>query len=576
MYALAFIAAINARVGIKLAMRHPVAKFARAKLPPSSTRSFDIAEGAPSSPLGYEYMSLKKEILKPRRLSKSGTIPAWVRGKLYRNGPALFDIGGDTANHWFDGQAMIHCFDFHGSDSEETEVGYSNRFLDTTNLRAHRAAGKFAVPEFGTDPYWRGTMAERLSSSLRWLSGITAGNRSAAGKAWQKAGENQNANVNVHLLSGRLVALTELPVAMEFDETLDTVGPIEWNDTEEGVMSTAHPLKLEDGRSLNLLTVIGSQCQYILYTTPNEKVTNVKRTRVATIDTEKASYMHSFGATKNWYVLAETPWKFSVSRALGQLTWKALHAMNSLVIGETPEPSDVFKWTGDVAPATWILVNRATGDIVRINVPSFFTLHFVNCFELDNGTVAVDVMCYERAGYSPLSLQKLRAGVKADIPGGQVRRYFLNPDTKEWSFEVLEDGICEMPCIDERYSSRHRYIYGVGEHYESIVRVDAEKPGRGRRAWSALNCSCGEPIFVPQPGGREGDGVLLSVVFDAAAQASFLLVLDAGRMKELARLPLPFCIPKMIHGLFVPDDGEEITVNADPSTPAEPRVPVNA
>ena len=87
---------------------------------------------------------------------------------------------------------------------------------------------------------------------------------------------------------------------MEFDETLDTVGPIEWNDTEEGVMSTAHPLKLEDGRSLNLLTVIGSQCQYILYTTPNEKVTNVKRTRVATIDTQMASYMHSFGVTRNW------------------------------------------------------------------------------------------------------------------------------------------------------------------------------------------------------------------------------------------------------------------------------------
>ena len=59
----------------------------------------------------------------------------------------------------------------------------------------------------------------------------------------------------MHQLSGRLVALTELPVAMEFDETLDTVGPVEWKDAEEGVMSTAHPLKLEDGRSLNLLTV---------------------------------------------------------------------------------------------------------------------------------------------------------------------------------------------------------------------------------------------------------------------------------------------------------------------------------
>ena len=195
MYALAFLAAVNARLGIKLAMRHPVAKFARAELPPSSTQWLDTADEVPSSPLGYEYMSVKEEVKKPRRLSRSGTIPAWVRGKLYRNGPALFDFGDDTANHWFDGQAMIHCFNFHGSDNEETEVAYSNRFLDTTNLRAHRAAGKFAVPEFGTDPYWRSTMAERLSSSFRWLSGITLATRSPARS--RKPDENQNANVNV-------------------------------------------------------------------------------------------------------------------------------------------------------------------------------------------------------------------------------------------------------------------------------------------------------------------------------------------------------------------------------------------
>jgi hypothetical protein len=55
----------------------------------------------------------------------------------------------------------------------------------------------------------------------------------------------------------------------------------------------------------------------------------------------------------------------------------------------------------------------------------------------------------------------------------------------------------------------------------------------------------------------EGDGVLLSVVFDAASRVSFLLVLNAQDLTEHARLPLPFCIPKMIHGLFVPEDGKE-------------------
>ena len=37
-------------------------------------------------------------------------VPSWVKGVLYRNGPAMFEIGNDKFNHWFDGQAMIHAF----------------------------------------------------------------------------------------------------------------------------------------------------------------------------------------------------------------------------------------------------------------------------------------------------------------------------------------------------------------------------------------------------------------------------------------------------------------------------------
>ena len=34
-----------------------------------------------------------------------------------------------------------------------------------------------------------------------------------------------------------------MQVAIEFDKTLDTVGPVEWNDAEEGVMSTVKLLR---------------------------------------------------------------------------------------------------------------------------------------------------------------------------------------------------------------------------------------------------------------------------------------------------------------------------------------------
>jgi len=58
-------------------------------------------------------------------------------------------------------------------------------------------------------------------------------------------------------------------------------------------------------------------------------------------------------------------------------------------------------------------------------------------------------------------------------------------------------------------------------------------------------------VFVRRPDGSgEDDGVLLSVVLDAQAQRSFLLVLDAADLHELARAQVPHHIPFGFHGQF--------------------------
>ena len=49
---------------------------------------------------------------------------------------------------------------------------------------------------------------------------------------------------------------------------------------------------------------------------------------------------------------------------------------------------------------------------------------------------------------------------------------------------------------------------------------------------------------------HEDDGVLLSVVLDAEAETSFLLVLDAADLSELARAQAPHHIPFGFHGQF--------------------------
>ena len=56
---------------------------------------------------------------------------------------------------------------------------------------------------------------------------------------------------------------------------------------------------------------------------------------------------------------------------------------------------------------------------------------------------------------------------------------------------------------------------------------------------------------VPSPARRgEDDGVLLSVVLDGNEGRSFLLVLDAATLGEVARARLPHHVPLGFHGHF--------------------------
>ena len=56
------------------------------------------------------YTSQRNELSDVPLVVSAGTsIPAWIQGTLYRNGPGLFELGSETVKHWFDGQAMHEC-----------------------------------------------------------------------------------------------------------------------------------------------------------------------------------------------------------------------------------------------------------------------------------------------------------------------------------------------------------------------------------------------------------------------------------------------------------------------------------
>jgi carotenoid cleavage dioxygenase-like enzyme len=59
-----------------------------------------------SNQLGFT--TLENEVVLDS-LIVSGEIPSWLSGTLIRNGPAMFEVGRQKFNHWFDGLA-IHYY----------------------------------------------------------------------------------------------------------------------------------------------------------------------------------------------------------------------------------------------------------------------------------------------------------------------------------------------------------------------------------------------------------------------------------------------------------------------------------
>jgi carotenoid cleavage dioxygenase-like enzyme len=460
----------------------------------------------PTYAKGFE--SLEEEIVVDA-LPVSGELPAWLRGSLLRTGPAKFEAGARRFNHWFDGLAMLHRFTF-----GDGRVSYGNRFLEGRTERAVRQEGRIAYPEFASDP------CRSLFQRVQTLF-----------KGGPEFGDS--ANINVVKLGEHFLSMTEAPISVEFDpRTLHSAGvPY----MPPGNLTTAHPHSdRSDGAMLNFAVKLGPRNEYRLYRVPAE---TMKPEVVARIPVKEPAYVHSFGLTEHWYVLAEFPWTVNPVR---------------LALSGRPYAEN-YRWKPEQG-TRFILVNRATGEVRKaLRTDAFFGFHHVNAYE-EGAELIVDASVYPDASVvEDLYLDRLRT--RAPDNPAELRRFHLRPDAGTVSHERLIDASLELAQINyARYNEHpYRYAWGVGAQRRSwidrIVRADVVE--RSASEWHELDCWPGEPVFVARPDGTdEDDGVLLSVVLDGRRDSSFLLVLDATDLSEVARAEVPHHIPFSFHGRF--------------------------
>lgn len=451
---------------------------------------------------GFESLEQETQI---DSLPVQGQLPRWLAGSLIRTGPAKWEVGERTMNHWFDGLAMLHRFSFADGD-----VSYANRFLETRAWRAARDEGRIAYSEFATDPCR--SLFQRITAMF-------------------SPQLTDNVNVNLVKLGERFIAMTETPIPVQFDQATLAAAGVPYKPP--GQLTTAHPhVDRSTKGMLNYAAKLGPRNSYRFFLLrPDGDRPEV----IASRGVHEPAYMHSFGLTERWLVLAEFPF-----------------VVNPLQLASSGRPYiENYRWKPEQG-TRFHLFDRRRGEYSGpFETDARFGFHHVNAYE-DGDQIVADICTYPDAGIvQDLYLERLRQGKPATA--AHLERFRISPTRGSVTAERLAEESLELTRINyERCNERpYRYVWGagVGDGWiDRIVKADVQE--RSTVTWHEDGCFPGEPVFVAAPGAHEEDGgVLLSVVLGRSGN-SFLLILDAQSLDELARAEVPHHIPFGFHGMF--------------------------
>jgi carotenoid cleavage dioxygenase len=197
----------------------------------------------------------------------------------------------------------------------------------------------------------------------------------------------------------------------------------------------------------------------------------------------------------------------------------------------------------------------ATATVRWFDIDPCYVFHTVNAYDIERGLV-VEAIRYPH----------LWVHASTDtFPPASLWRWTIDFTSGKVAEQRLDDRVVEFPTGDPRYLGRPgRTSFAVQSPALSSFNPGPRRPSglvrydayRKATSWNApAHLIPDEGFFVPAgPNAAEGEGWLLSLVYDVKVGRSDLMIFDAQALDDgpRARVHLPDRVPFGFHGWFVP------------------------
>jgi len=530
----------------------------------------------------------------------SGQLPSWLRGTMIRNVPNVYEMGSDQVRAWTDPLASIHLIKFNGTGA----VMHAAKNLETPAYTAAVQHNGFPFKQFYTpkNPGPRPTgghvpfpcsggpcLPDPNNATLPPVQEQLLQNESLKGwKPGSVVGVNPNVDIARYVTgdgSELYLALTDQNVFTAFsgsDATTTSAGPCPWSEHDElckdffsnNLLSAAHEkFDYNTGEHFNFVqrpqTVPGLTHSTVRLSRFKDGADDFARWAGPEHRSTNVSFIHSSHLTEQYFIvqqppvnmvvgagaLKETPFNFSTFDPSVSVQWHVLDRntgdRKALVSAQNT------KWLGPNPGLSRQTFFRGQG-----HPGAFFHTHTLNAFERGDELVMDFIGFPDNSIFYGIGLELMIDNPRDYMETWEPARFTrctVSLSNSSVECEVLVDVNFGLPCFNvEKYQMKdYRYAYGTSirdksttDFVDRLIKVDITER-RVVAEWYANGTFVTEPVFVAEPDGTaEDDGVLISTIFDSAVQTSFLVVLDAHDMKEIARVNLNYKVQAHFHGKF--------------------------